>query len=154
MLPAPVSDNEFDPKELERVFKVNIISCFHLVKAALDHMQPGSSIINTSSTSFVQPCRGALLDYTTTKAAIVAFTKFLSPVLMQKGIRVNAVAPGPVCTPLVVSSADTKRIATYGQFFSTIGRAAQPVEIASAFVSLASPEDTSYVSGEVFIMAP
>jgi len=122
---------------------------FTIARAALEYMQPGSSIINTGSINAYQPS-DHILDYAVTKAAIVAYTKGLSQMLMDKGIRVNCVAPGPVWTPLIVQSFEGKHISQFGQNKEKypIGRAAQPAELAPAYVFLASPSDASFVSGE------
>ena len=131
---------------VERTFKVNIISMFHLVRHALPHMRPGAAIINVASIQAYQPSP-EILDYASTKGAIVTFTKGLAQALIDRGIRVNAVAPGPVWTPLVVQSFGRSKNATFGQD-SPMGRPAQPAELAPAFVFLASDE-SSYVNGEI-----
>lgn len=133
-------------KQLRETFEVNIFSMFYLVKASLPFMKEGSAIINTTSVTAYRGS-GGLLDYSATKGAIVSFTRSLSANLMDKKIRVNGVAPGPVWTPLIPASFDSKEVSTFGSD-SPMGRPAQPYEIASAFVYLAS-EDASFVSGQI-----
>lgn len=132
--------------QLKRTFEVNVFSMFYLVKAALPFLKAGASIINTAS---VTAYRGSaeLLDYSATKGAIVSFTRSLSASLNDKGIRVNAVAPGPVWTPLIVSSMTEKAINTFGTD-SPMGRVGQPAEIAPGYLFLASDE-SSFISGQV-----
>jgi NAD(P)-dependent dehydrogenase (short-subunit alcohol dehydrogenase family) len=133
-------------KELEHTYRTNVFSMFYLCKAALPHMQSGSSIVNTCSVEAYQP-QPMLLDYASTKAAIVNFTKGLAMEVAQQGIRVNAVAPGPVWTPLIPATMPAEQVSQFGQQESPIGRAAQPAELAPAYVFLASQE-ASYVNGE------
>jgi len=128
-------------------FKTNIISMFDLTRYAIPHMPKGSAIINTGSIQAYRPFPG-ILDYATTKAAIVAFTKGLAQKLLEKGIRVNCVAPGPVWTPLVISSFSAEDNARYATT-SPMKRPGQPRELAPAYVFLASNSDSSYVSGEI-----
>lgn len=132
-------------KHLIETFSVNIFSMFWLVQATLPFMKKGSSIINTAS---VTAYRGSteLVDYSTTKGAIVSFTRSLSSNLVDKGIRVNGVAPGPVWTPLIVSSLSPEKVSTFGTD-CPMKRPGQPVEIAPAYVFLAS-EDASYITGQ------
>ncbi len=134
------------PKQLERTFRTNIFSFFYLVQAALPHLRKGSNIINTTS---VTAYRGspALLDYSATKGAIVSFTRSLAHALMKKGIRVNAVAPGPIWTPLIPATFPGEKVETFGSD-SPMGRAGQPSEVAPCFVFLAS-NDSSYITGQV-----
>ena len=133
--------------QLKKTFEVNIFSMFWLSKAALSHMKPGSVIINTASIQAYQPSEG-LLDYAATKAAIVAFTHGLGKQLAPKGIRVNAVAPGPIWTPLQPSYGQPmEKLIKFGQN-TPLGRPGQPAEVAPAFVFLASQE-SSYITGEV-----
>ncbi len=133
-------------EELEHTYRTNIFSMFYLCKAALPHMQPGSNIINTASIEAYQP-QPYLLDYASTKAAIVNFTKGLAMEVVQQGIRVNVVAPGPVWTPLIPATMPAEFVSQFGQQESPMGRAAQPAELAPAYVFLASQE-SSFVNGE------
>ena len=137
---------EITADRVERTFRTNIMAMFHLVRHALPHMRPGSVIINTSSIQAYQPS-SQILDYATTKGAIVTFSKGLAQSLIERGIRVNTVAPGPVWTPLVVQSFDAQKNAQFGQD-SPMSRPAQPAELAPAFVFLASDE-SRYINGEV-----
>lgn len=138
---------DFSTEELEQTFRTNVYAMFWLCKAAVPRMAAGSAIINTASIQAFDPSAN-LLHYAATKAAIVNFTKALSKMVMKQGIRVNAVAPGPVWTPLIPSTMPEEKVKTFGQQTS-FGRAAQPVEIAPLFVFLASNE-ARFVSGEVF----
>lgn len=133
-------------EQLERTFRTNVFSMFHSVKAALPHLQPGARIINTTS---VTAYRGSahLLDYASTKGAIVAFTRSLSQQLVKRGIYVNAVAPGPVWTPLIPASFAADEVASFGSQ-APLGRAGQPDEIAPCYVFLAC-DDSSYMTGQV-----
>jgi NAD(P)-dependent dehydrogenase (short-subunit alcohol dehydrogenase family) len=137
---------DIDGARVEETFRVNVISMFHLVRHALPHMSQGSSIINVASIQAYQPSP-AILDYASTKGAIVTFTQGLAQSLIERGIRVNCVAPGPVWTPIVVQSFPAEKNAKFGKD-SPMGRPAQPKELAPAFVFLASDE-ASYVNGEV-----
>ncbi|MDI1446957.1 SDR family oxidoreductase [Polyangium sp. 6x1] len=137
---------EIDAARVEHTFQVNILAMFHLVRHALPHMKPGSVIINTASIQAYQPS-AEILDYAATKGAIVTFSKGLAQSLIERGIRVNTVAPGPVWTPLVVQSFPANKNASFGKN-SPMERPAQPAELAPAFVFLASNE-SSYVNGEV-----
>jgi NAD(P)-dependent dehydrogenase (short-subunit alcohol dehydrogenase family) len=132
--------------QFDRVLKTNLYALFWLCKAAVPHMPPGASIINTSSIQAVQPSPN-LLDYAVTKAGIVNFTKGLSTDLINKGIRVNSVAPGPVWTPLIPATMPPDKVDSFGAQ-TPLGRAAQPAELAPAYVYFASQE-SSYVTGEV-----
>ncbi|WP_034918620.1 SDR family oxidoreductase [Gillisia sp. CAL575] len=130
--------------QLHKTFETNIYPYFYLVKEAMKHLKNGATIINTTS---VTAYRGSehLLDYSSTKGAIVSFTRSLSKMLAKKGIRVNAVAPGPIWTPLIPST--FKDVTDFGKD-TPMGRAGQPSEVAPAFVYLAC-EDSSYVTGQV-----
>ena len=136
-----VSTEEFD-----RVLRTNLYSQFWILRSALPHLESGASIIITSSIQSVQPSAG-LFDYAMTKAAQVALVKALAPQLGQQGIRINAVAPGPVWTPLIPSTGWPEHVPEFGQD-TPLGRAAQPAELAPAYVLLASNEG-SYISGAV-----
>jgi NAD(P)-dependent dehydrogenase (short-subunit alcohol dehydrogenase family) len=138
---------EFSSEELDRTLKTNVYAMFWLCRSALPRMDPGSTIINTASIQAFDPSPH-LLVYAMTKAAIVNFTKALSQSAMRQGVRVNAVAPGPVWTPLIASTMPTEKVKTFGGD-TVFGRAAQPVEIAPVFVFLASNE-SRFVSGEVY----
>ncbi|HLP13423.1 MAG TPA: SDR family oxidoreductase [Flavobacteriales bacterium] len=140
------SIGDISKDQLIKTFSVNIFSMFYLTKEAVKHMQKGACIINTTS---VTAYRGSahLIDYASTKGAIVSFTRSLATALVDKKIRVNAVAPGPVWTPLVVSSFDAKKTATFGSD-SPMGRSGQPVEIAPSYLFLAC-DDSSFMTGQV-----
>jgi NAD(P)-dependent dehydrogenase (short-subunit alcohol dehydrogenase family) len=137
---------DIDAERVERTFRTNVLAMFHLVRFALPHMKPGATIITTSSIQAYQPNPG-ILDYASTKGAIVTFTKGLAQELVQRGIRVNSVAPGPVWTPLVVQSFDGKSNSEFGKS-NPMGRPAQPAELAPSFVFLASDE-SRFTTGEV-----
>ena len=132
-------------EQLENTFRTNIFAMFFLAKAALPHLKEGSTILNTAS---VTAYRGhpELLDYSATKGAIVSFTRSLAVNLAAKKIRVNAVAPGPIWTPLIPSTFPPGKVKTFGQD-TPLGRAGQPYEVAMAFLFLAS-EDASYMTGQ------
>jgi NAD(P)-dependent dehydrogenase (short-subunit alcohol dehydrogenase family) len=132
-------------EQLERTYRTNILAMFHTCKAALEHMEPGATIINTSSVEAYQP-KPTLLDYASTKAAIVNFTKGLSQETAERGIRVNTVAPGPIWTPLIPATMPAEEVKSFGGE-TPLGRAGQPAELAPAYVFLASQE-SSYVNGE------
>jgi len=140
------SIEEISEEQLERTFRTNIFSMFFLTKAALKHLKEGSAIINTTS---VTAYKGSpeLLDYSSTKGAIVAFTRSLSQSLVEKGIRVNAVAPGPIWTPLIPSTFPEEKVESFGKQVP-MQRAGQPEEVAPSYVFLAS-DDSSYFSGQV-----
>jgi NAD(P)-dependent dehydrogenase (short-subunit alcohol dehydrogenase family) len=137
---------EISTKQLVKTFETNIFSFFWITKAALPDMPKGSTIINTTS---VTAYRGSsdLIDYASTKAAIVGFTRSLAQNLIEKGIRVNAVAPGPIWTPLVVSTFDGDKVAKHGSDVP-MKRAGEPVEVAPSFLFLAC-DDSSYITGQV-----
>ena len=139
------SIQELSAEEWDHTFRTNIYAMFHLCKAALPHMQPGSTIINTCSIQAYKPS-SSLLAYATTKGAIVTFTKALAQEAVQQGVRVNVVAPGPVWTPLIASTMPPEQVSQFGQS-SPMQRPAQPAELAPAYVFLASAE-SSYITGE------
>ena len=135
---------DISKKQLQATFETNIYPFFYMTKEALPHFKKGDTIINTTS---VTAYRGSehLLDYSSTKGAIVTYTRSLSTMLSKKGIRVNAIAPGPIWTPLIVST--FKNISDFGQD-TPMGRAGQPSEVAPAYVFLAC-EDSSYITGQI-----
>jgi len=146
---------QFEQKNLEditsdqllKTFQTNIFAMFWLTKAALPHMAESGSIINSTS---VTAYRGSstLMDYASTKGAILAFTRSLSANLVEKGIRVNAVAPGPIWTPLIVATFDAEKAAKHGSD-APMKRAGEPVEVAPSYLFLACNEDSSYITGQV-----
>ncbi|MEU2229244.1 glucose 1-dehydrogenase [Streptomyces sp. NPDC018347] len=138
---ADITTEQFD-----RVMKTNLYALFWLSKAAIAQMEPGSTIVNTSSIQGASPSP-ELLDYATTKAGIIDFTKGLAADVARKGIRVNAVAPGPIWTPLIPATMPKEKFETFGDDVP-LGRAGQPAELAPAYVFLASGE-SSYTTGEV-----
>ena len=140
-----VSDEQWD-----RTFKTNIYAYFHVAKAALPHLREGSAIVNTGSITGLEGSKG-LLDYSSTKGAIHAFTKSLAQNLVERGIRVNCVAPGPVWTPLNPSDQKPDDVAQFGAD-TPMKRPAQPEEIAPAYVYFASEIDSSYVTGEILTL--
>jgi NAD(P)-dependent dehydrogenase (short-subunit alcohol dehydrogenase family) len=137
---------DISANQLSKTFNTNIFSYFYMIKSVLPYLKKGSAIINTAS---VTCYKGSdhLIDYSATKGAIVALTRSLSLVLVKKGIRVNGVAPGPVWTPLIVSSFNKKQIKEFGKNVP-MQRAGQPEEIAPSYVFLAS-DDSSYMSGQI-----
>ena len=138
------SIEEISDEEWELTFKVNVHSMFHLTKAAVPHMKPGSCIINTASINADTP-NPSLLAYATTKGAIQNFTAGLAQMLAEKGIRSNAVAPGPIWTPLIPSTMPGEAVENFGKQVP-MKRPGQPAELATAYVMLADPL-SSYVSG-------
>ena len=138
---------DIDDEQLQRTLQTNIAGYFHMARAALPHMGEGASIINTSSETALFGSKH-LLDYSATKGAIDAFTRSLAANLLERGIRVNAVAPGPVWTPLNPSDKPADKVAGFGQD-SDMGRPAQPEELSPAYVFLAAPVCASYISGIV-----
>jgi NAD(P)-dependent dehydrogenase (short-subunit alcohol dehydrogenase family) len=139
------SIQEVTEEELLHTYRTNIFAMFFLCKAALPRMQPGSTIINTTSIQAYQPSP-TLLPYSTTKGAILTFTKGLSDEAIKQGVRVNAVAPGPIWTPLIPSTMPAEHVSEFGKN-TPMGRAGQPAELAPVYVFLAS-DDSSYITGE------
>ncbi|WP_054711024.1 SDR family oxidoreductase [Bacillus sp. JCM 19041] len=142
----PVNDlRELTAEQLHHTFSTNFYSYVYFTKAALDYLQPGSAIINTSS---INAYRGnvSLIDYTSTKGAITAFTRSMAQSLAPKNIRVNSVAPGPIWTPLIPASFDEEKVNEFGSQ-TLMGRPGQPSELVGAYVLLAS-NDSSYMTGQ------
>lgn len=137
-------------EQWDRTFRTNIYGYFHMAKAAIPYMGPGSAIVNCGSITGLRGNK-QLLDYAATKGAIHAFTKSLAQNLVQRGIRVNCVAPGPVWTPLNIVDQPPQKAAKHGEK-APMQRPAQPEEIAPAFVFFASPADSSYITGEVLTL--
>jgi hypothetical protein len=142
----PGGIEDITTEQFDRVMKTNLYAMFWLCKKAVPHMAAGSVIINTSSIQSSKPSP-ELLDYATTKAGIVNFTKGLAQMLADRGIRVNCVAPGPIWTPLIPATMPEEKVGSFGED-TPLGRAGQPAELAPAFVFFASQE-SSYVTGEV-----
>ncbi|MDY7090061.1 MAG: SDR family oxidoreductase [Actinomycetota bacterium] len=142
----PGGITEITDEQFDRVMKTNLYAMFWLCRAAVPHMAPGSTIINTASIQAYQSS-AHLLDYATTKGGIVAFTKALAEDLAEQGIRVNAVAPGPIWTPLIPSTMTEKKVESFGSD-TPLGRPGQPAELAPAYVYFAGHE-SSYTTGEV-----
>ena len=134
-------------EHFDTTIKTNLYGYFRMAKAAVRHMKPGSSIVNTGSITGIDGSK-ALVDYSMTKGGIRAFTRALSGNLIDKGIRVNAVAPGPVWTPLNPSDKEAEDVSQFGAK-TPMKRPAQPEEIAPAYVFLASPHCSSYITGEI-----
>jgi len=137
---------DIPPDELDFVFRTNVLAMFHLCQAAVPAMEPGSTILNTTSIQAAQPSP-QLLHYAASKGAISTFTKGLAQEVAERGIRVNAIAPGPIWTPLVVMSFPAEKNAQFGSD-TPLGRPGQPGELAPLYVFLAT-EDSRYISGEV-----
>ena len=143
----PVDDiTQISADQLERTFRTNVFSMFFMTRAALPHLGEGAAIVNTTSVTAYKG-NPKLIDYSATKGAIVAFTRALSASLAERGIRVNAVAPGPVWTPLIPSTFDAESVASFGEDVP-LGRPGQPADIAPSYVFLAS-EDAAYITGQV-----
>lgn len=138
---------EIPAQEWDYTFRTNIYAMFHLSKAALAHMSAGGAIVNTASIQAYQP-DASLLPYATTKGAIANFTKALAEEAAKQGVRVNAVAPGPIWTPLIPSTMSEEHVKSFGKD-TPLGRAGQPAELAPVYVLLASPE-ASYITGQVY----
>jgi NAD(P)-dependent dehydrogenase (short-subunit alcohol dehydrogenase family) len=138
---------QLSEEQFEKTFRTNIFGYFYMAKAAVQYMKPGSAIVNTGSETGLEGNK-KLLDYAATKGAIHAFSKSLAQSLVEKGIRVNCVAPGPVWTPLNVADKPVKELAKHGQD-TPLGRPAQPEEVAPAYVFFASEACSSYITGEV-----
>jgi NAD(P)-dependent dehydrogenase (short-subunit alcohol dehydrogenase family) len=140
------SIEDITTEQLRETFETNIFPMFWFTKYALPHLLEGSAIINTTSVTAYRGSK-SLLDYSSTKGAIVTFTRSLSAQLVKKGIRVNAIAPGPIWTPLIVGSFDEEKVKTFGSDVP-MGRAGQPAEVAPCYLFLAS-QDSSYMTGQV-----
>jgi len=138
---------EITDEQFETTFKTNIFGYFYMARAALKHLNKGGAIVNTGSITGLEGSKG-LIDYSATKGAIHAFTKSLAQNLVEKGIRVNCVAPGPVWTPLNVSDKGAEEVTKFGAD-TPMKRPAQPEEIAPAYVFFASDADSSFITGEV-----
>jgi len=141
---------ELTEEQWDQTFKTNIYGYFYMTKAALPHLEEGSAIVNTGSITGLEGSK-QLLDYASTKGAIHAFTKSLAQNLVERGIRVNCVAPGPVWTPLNPADKDPEDVKEFGAD-TPMKRPAQPEEIAPAYVYFASEADSSYVTGEVLTL--
>jgi NAD(P)-dependent dehydrogenase (short-subunit alcohol dehydrogenase family) len=141
---------ELTEEQWDRTFRTNIYGYFYMAKAALPHLKPGSAIVNCGSITGLEGSK-QLLDYASTKGAIHAFTKSLAQNLVERKIRVNCVAPGPVWTPLNIADKPAEKAGKHGES-APMGRPAQPEEVAPAFVFFASEADSSYITGEVLTL--
>ena len=137
---------DLTPEQLMRTFQTNVLSMFHVTRAALEHLGEGAAIVNTTSVVSFKG-KPELVDYASTKGAITSFTRSLAGQLAERGIRVNGVAPGPIWTPLIPASFSEDEVAEFGSD-TPLGRPGQPEEVAPAYVYLAS-RDSSYVTGQV-----
>lgn len=137
---------DLHPDQLERTFRTNVFGYFYMTQAALPHLPSGGAIVNTTSITAYQGYP-TMVDYSATRGAVVALTRSLSKLLVDRGIRVNGVAPGPIWTPLIPASFDAEKVASHGSS-APMGRAGQPNEVASCYVFLAS-EDASYMTGQI-----
>ena len=137
-------------EDWDKTFKTNIYGYFYMVKAALKHLKKGGVIINTGSITGLEGNKD-LLAYSSTKGAIHAFTKSLAQILVEKGIRVNCVSPGPIWTPLNVADKEPKDVAEHGAD-TPMKRPGQPEEVAPAYVFFASDTDSSYITGEILTL--
>ena len=141
---------EISDEQWDRTFRTNIYGYFYMAKAALQHLQAGDAIINTGSITGMQGSKD-LLDYAATKGAIHAFTKSLAQNLVERKIRVNCVAPGPIWTPLQPVAKPAEQVAAHGQK-TPMNRPGQPEEVAPAYVFFASEADSSYITGEILTL--
>jgi NAD(P)-dependent dehydrogenase (short-subunit alcohol dehydrogenase family) len=141
---------EITDEQLEKTFRTNIFGYFYMARAALEHIPKGGAIVNTGSITGLEGS-GKLLDYSATKGAIHAFTQSLAQNLVEKGIRVNCVSPGPVWTPLNVADKDGEEVAKHGED-TPMKRPAQPEEVAPSYVFFASNADSSYITGEIITL--
>jgi NAD(P)-dependent dehydrogenase (short-subunit alcohol dehydrogenase family) len=144
------SIEELSEDQFEKTFRTNIFGYFYMAKYAMPHLKKGAAIINTGSITGLEGSKG-LLDYSATKGAIHAFTKSLAQNIVEKGIRVNCVAPGPIWTPLNVADKEPKKVAEHGAD-TPMKRPGQPEEVAPAYVFFASEADSSYITGEVLTL--
>lgn len=137
---------DISPEQLERTFRTNVFGFFYMTQSALDHLPAGGTIVNTTSVTAYRGSK-ALIDYSATKGAIVSFTRSLAQALAEREIRVNAVAPGPIWTPLIPASFDKEKVEAFGED-EPLGRAGEPREVAACHLFLAC-DDSSYMTGQV-----